>query len=117
MEPPNGSGERPRLDGLLTLARSIRGGSAACVGAAFVEAVTRFRGRAPATDDGELQKIGFLVSERTIGRYLRRLRRRGDAGKRWLGFLQNHREAIVTLDFFTVPTIAFKLLYGFFTQL
>jgi transposase InsO family protein len=63
---------------------------------------------------GELQKIGFLVSERTIGRYLRRLRRRGDAGKRWLAFLQNHREAIVAVDFFTVPTIAFKLLYGFF---
>lgn len=63
---------------------------------------------------GELQKIGFLVSERTIGRCLRRLRRRGDAGKRWLAFLQNHREAIVALDFFTVPTIAFKLLYCFF---
>lgn len=63
---------------------------------------------------GELQKLGFVVSERTIGRYLRRLRRRGDPGKRWLAFLHNHREAIVALDFFTVPTVTFKLLYCFF---
>src|SRR5262249_31107877 len=63
---------------------------------------------------GELQKLGFVVSERTISRYLRRLHRRGDPGKRWLAFLQNHREAIVALDFFTVPTITFKLLYCFF---
>ena len=51
MESPNGGGERLRLDGLLTLARSMRGGSATHVGTAFLEAVTRFRGRAPATDD------------------------------------------------------------------
>jgi len=33
---------------------------------------------------GELQKLGFLVSERTVARYLRRLRRRDDPGKAWL---------------------------------
>lgn len=63
---------------------------------------------------GELKKLGFVVSERTVARYLRRLRRRGDSGKKWLTFLQNHREVIVAFDFFTVPTITFKLLYGFF---
>ena len=31
-----------------------------------------------------------------------------------LHFLQNHREAIVALDFFTVPTLTFQLLYCFF---
>jgi hypothetical protein len=36
---------------------------------------------------GELQKRGFVVSERTVARYLRRIRRRGDSGKRWLAFL------------------------------
>ena len=41
---------------------------------------------------GELLKLGFVVSERTVARYLRRIRRRGDPGKRWLAFLQNHRE-------------------------
>jgi putative transposase len=63
---------------------------------------------------GELRKLGLEVSERTVARYLRRLRRRGDPGKRWLTFLQNHREVIVALDFFTVPTVTFKLLYCFF---
>jgi transposase len=63
---------------------------------------------------GELLKLGFEVSERTVARYLRRIRRRGDPGKRWLAFLQNHREVIVALDFFTVPTVTFRLLYCFF---
>jgi hypothetical protein len=63
---------------------------------------------------GELLKLGFEVSERTVARYLQRLRRRADPGKRWLAFLANHREAIVAFDFFTVPTPTFKLLYCFF---
>ncbi len=63
---------------------------------------------------GELQKLGFVVSERTVAQHLRRCPRRADAGERWLAFLHNHREAIVALDFFTVPTVTFKLLYGFF---
>ena len=49
-----------------------------------------------------------------MARYLRGVRRRGDPGKRWLAFLQNHREAIAAFDFFTVPTVTFKLLYCFF---
>jgi putative transposase len=56
---------------------------------------------------GELQKLGFAVSERTVARYLRRNRRRGDPGKRWLAFLRNHREVIVAFDFFTVPSVTF----------
>src|SRR5205085_10204372 len=63
---------------------------------------------------GELLKLGFEVSERTVGRYLRRLRRRGDPARRWLAFLANHREVIVAFDFFTVPTLTFQLLYCFF---
>jgi transposase InsO family protein len=63
---------------------------------------------------GELQKLGFVVSERSVARYLRRIRRRGDPGKRWLAFLQNHREVIAAFDFFTVPTVTFKLLYCIF---
>jgi putative transposase len=63
---------------------------------------------------GELLKLGFSVSERTTARYLRRVQRRGDPGKRWLAFLANHREVIVAFDFFTVPTLTFKLLYCFF---
>ncbi len=63
---------------------------------------------------GELQKLGFVVSERTVARYLQRIRRRGDPAKQWLAFLQNHREVIAAFDFFTVPTVTFKLLYCFF---
>jgi hypothetical protein len=40
--------------------------------------------------------------------------RRGDPAKRWLAFLQNHREVIAAFDFFTVPTVTFNLLYYFF---
>jgi hypothetical protein len=31
-----------------------------------------------------------------------------------LAFLQNHREVIVAFDFFTVPTLTFRMLYCFF---
>ena len=63
---------------------------------------------------GELLKLGFAVSERTVARYLRRIRRRGDPGKKWLAFLNNHREVIVAFDFFSVPTVTFQSLYCFF---
>jgi putative transposase len=62
----------------------------------------------------ELLKLGFVVSERTVARYLRPLRRRGDPGQKWLTFLANHREVITAFDFFTVPTVTFKFLYCFF---
>ena len=57
---------------------------------------------------GELLALGFDFGEWTMARYLRRVRRRGDPAKNWLSFLENHREVIVALDFFTVPTITFS---------
>jgi hypothetical protein len=45
---------------------------------------------------------------------MRRIRRRGDPGRQWLSFLQNHREVIAAFDFFTVPTLTFQTLYCFF---
>jgi putative transposase len=63
---------------------------------------------------GELLKLGFDVSERTVSRYVVRLGGRGNAGKRWSSFLKNHRELIAAMDFFTVPTITFRVLYCFF---
>ena len=63
---------------------------------------------------GELLKIGFEIAERTVARYLRGTRYRGDPAKRWIAFLANHREVIVAMDFFTVPTLTFQLLYCFF---
>lgn len=48
-------------------------------------------------------RLGFVLSERTVARYLRHIPRRGDPAKKWLAFLRNHREAIVAFDLFTVP--------------
>jgi putative transposase len=63
---------------------------------------------------GELLMLGFDVSERTVSRWMKRPSRESDSAQRWLAFLRNHREAIAAMDFFTVPTITFGVLYGFF---
>jgi putative transposase len=63
---------------------------------------------------GELLMLGFDISERTISRWMRRAPRDPEPAKRWLTFLRNHREAIAAMDFFTVPTVTFRLLYCFF---
>src|ERR1700730_18666673 len=63
---------------------------------------------------GELLLLGFDVSERTISRWMRKAPRDPRPAKRWLTFLRNHREAIAAMDFFTVPTITFRVLYCFF---
>ena len=63
---------------------------------------------------GELRMLGFDLSERTISRWMMRAPRGPDRAKLWLAFLQNHREAIAAMDFFTVPTITFGVLYCFF---
>jgi len=63
---------------------------------------------------GELLMLGFDVSERTISRWIRRAPRDPEPAKRWLIFLRNHREAIAAMDFFTIPTITFGVLYCFF---
>src|SRR5215467_3959049 len=63
---------------------------------------------------GELLKLGFDLSEPTVSRWLRRAPRTPDPAQRWLTFLRNHREAIAAMDFFTVPTLTFGVLYCFF---
>jgi len=63
---------------------------------------------------GELLMLSFDVSERTISRWMKRAPRDPEPATRWLTFLRNHREAIAAMDFFTVPTIRFGILYAFF---
>jgi putative transposase len=63
---------------------------------------------------GELLMLGCDVSERTISRWMKRAPRAAEPAQRWLAFLRNHREAISAMDFFTVPTATFGLLYCFF---
>jgi putative transposase len=63
---------------------------------------------------GELLMLGFDFSERTISRWMKRAPRNPEPARRWRAFLRNHREAIAAMDFFTVPTISFSMLYCFF---
>lgn len=63
---------------------------------------------------GELLMLGFDLSEPTVSRWLRQAPRTPDPARRWLTFLRNHREAIAAMDFFTVPTLTFGVLFCFF---
>jgi transposase InsO family protein len=63
---------------------------------------------------GELLMLGFDVSETTISRWMKRAPKDPQTAKCWLAFLRNHREAIAAMDFFTVPTLTFGVLYCFF---
>jgi putative transposase len=62
----------------------------------------------------ELLKLGFEVDERTVSRYMPK--RPPDPGKiqRWMTFLRNHRDCLAGMDFFTVPSATFNLMYVFF---
>jgi hypothetical protein len=63
---------------------------------------------------GELLMLGFDVSERSISRYMKRAPGDPELARRWLAFVRNHRQAIAAMDFFTVPTVTFQLVYCFF---
>jgi putative transposase len=63
---------------------------------------------------GELQMLGFDISERTVSRWIQRAPRNPNKVARWKAFLKNHREVIAAMDFFTVHTVTFGLLYCFF---
>jgi putative transposase len=63
---------------------------------------------------GELTMLGFSISERTVLRWMRKAPRSPEPAAQWRAFLQNHREAIAAMDFFTVPTLCFGLLHCFF---
>ena len=60
---------------------------------------------------GELVKLGFRVSERTVSRYVRASRPRRPPGPSWKTFLDDHRDVLAAMDFFTVPTLTLRLLY------
>ena len=60
---------------------------------------------------GELCKLGLTVSERTVSRLLRRPRR--PSSQTWRTFLTNHVATLVSMDFFTVPTLTGRVLFVF----
>ncbi len=63
---------------------------------------------------GELLKLGFDISERTVSRWVQRTPKNPEPVRRWKVFLRNHREVIAAMDFFTVPTLTFNVMYCFF---
>jgi transposase InsO family protein len=58
---------------------------------------------------GELLKLGLEISERTVSRLLPRNRR--PPSQTWKTFLDNHVGELVSIDFFTVPTATFRVLF------
>src|SRR3982750_2802258 len=60
---------------------------------------------------GELKMPGIAISERTVSRILRRLRR--PPNQTWRTFLHNHVGQLVSIDFFTVPSITMRVLFVF----
>ena len=53
---------------------------------------------------GELAKLGFLVSESTVHRYLPKRPPTPKQVQAWRTFLRNHRDFIAAMDFLVVPT-------------
>ncbi len=60
----------------------------------------------------ELAKLGLHVSDSTVRKY-RPKTRRDRRDQSWKSFLQNHAKELVSVDFFTVPTATFRVLYVF----
>ena len=59
---------------------------------------------------GELLKLGFEISERTVSRLMPTDRK---PTQTWMTFLRNHVGQLVSIDFFTVATIRLRVLYVF----
>ena len=60
---------------------------------------------------GELLKVGFSVAQSTVATYM--VKRRGPPSQGWRTFLRNHAPDAAAMDLFVVPTLGFRILYGF----
>ena len=58
---------------------------------------------------GELGKLGIVVAESTVHKYM--LRRPKPPSPTWRAFLRNHVKDLVAIDFFVVPTVRFEVLF------
>jgi putative transposase len=58
---------------------------------------------------GELLTLGLVVSQATVSKYM--LRPRRPPSQAWRTFLKNHAKDLMALDFFTVPTATFRVLF------
>jgi putative transposase len=60
---------------------------------------------------GELHKLGIDVAKSTVEKY--RVRPRKPPSPTWRAFLTSHVKDVVACDFFTVPTVTFRVLFVF----
>ncbi len=60
---------------------------------------------------GELAKLGISISQAAVSKYM--IRRRKPPSQTWRSFLDNHVEDLVSIDFFTLPTATFRILFVF----
>jgi hypothetical protein len=60
---------------------------------------------------GELKKLGFKISERTVSRLMPK--KTGKPTQTWMTFLRNHLGQMASVDVFTVPTLQLRVLYVF----
>src|SRR5260221_14429829 len=60
---------------------------------------------------GELLKLGFELAQSSVAKYM--VKHRGPPSQGWRTFLRNHAPDIAAMDLFVVPTIGFRMLYGF----
>ena len=58
---------------------------------------------------GELKMLGIQISESTVAKYM--IRYSNPPSQTWRTFLENHATELVSVDFFTVPTATFRILY------
>jgi putative transposase len=58
---------------------------------------------------GELLKLGIEISERTVSRLMPKNRK--PPSQSWKTFLHNHLGDLVSIDFFTVPTVRFRVFF------
>ena len=59
---------------------------------------------------GELLKLGIEISERTVSN-LMPCRKPKPPSQTWRTFLKNHMANTVSIDFFTIPTATFRILF------
>ena len=60
---------------------------------------------------GELAKLGIRAVKSTVGKYMDRPKK--PPSPTWRAFLNNHVGDPVSVDFFVVPTVTFKVLFVF----
>jgi len=57
----------------------------------------------------ELLKLGLDSGESSVSKYM--VCPRMPPSQTWRTFLENHAQQLVSIDFFTVPTLRFQVLY------